>query len=58
MGKYQQVIANSETFLKEDKVLNFTDNLEIKMTQDKGRGIFASEDLRKGDLIVVERAIA
>ena len=28
------------------------------MTKDKGRGIFASKDLGKGELIVVEKAIA
>ena len=58
MGNYQKVKAKSEIYLKEDKILNFTDNLEIKMTKDRGMGIFAREHLWKGDLIVVERAVA
>ena len=28
------------------------------MTKDKGRGVFASRDLRKGELLVVEKAVA
>jgi len=28
------------------------------MAKDKGRGIFASRDLCKGDLLVVEKAVA
>ena len=28
------------------------------MTEDMGRGVFATEDLKKGDLIAVEKAIA
>jgi len=28
------------------------------MTENKGRGVFATENLMKGDFIVVEKAIA
>jgi len=34
------------------------DGVEIKMTPDKGRGVFASKPLNRGDLIAVEKAIA
>jgi len=27
------------------------------MTEDKGRGIFASKDFKRGELIVVEKAV-
>ena len=39
-------------------VLNFIQGLEIKMTEDMGRGIFAAKDLRRGELLVVEKSIA
>jgi len=28
------------------------------MTQDKGRGVFAAKSFKKGELIVVEKAVA
>ena len=28
------------------------------MTENKGRGVFASKDLKRGDLLVVEKLIA
>jgi len=28
------------------------------MTSDKGRGVFASKDLKRGELLVVEKSIA
>ena len=39
-------------------IVNRIEGIEIKMTKDKGRGVFASRDLKKGDLLVVERAVA
>ena len=46
-------------FLKEDKIINYIhDALDIKMTKEKGRGIFATEFIMKGTLLIVERAIA
>ena len=56
-GDYYQVIADVESFLKQDKILNYLDGVEIKMTPDKGRGVFASKDLKRGELIIVEKAI-
>jgi len=32
--------------------------LEIKMTKDKGRGIFCTKDFKKHDLLVVEKPLA
>jgi hypothetical protein len=44
--------------MSEAKVLNYIKGLEIKMTDDgKGRGVFASRDLKRGDLLVVEKAL-
>ena len=33
-------------------------NLEIRMTKDKGRGVFAIKPIKKGDLIFTEKPIA
>ena len=52
------MIADVQSFLKQDKILNYLDGVEIKMTSGKGRGVFASKDLKRGELIVVEKAIA
>ena len=47
-----------EEFTTQNKVLNYVFGLDIKLTKDKGRGIFAARDLCKGDLLVVEKAVA
>jgi len=44
--------------LENDKILNFIQGVKLKMTKDKGRGVFASKDLKRGDLLVVEKSIA
>ena len=44
--------------MDEGKIINFIQGVEIKMTKDRGRGVFASKPLKKGDLLVVEKAIA
>ena len=41
-----------------NKILNFIKNIEIQINKDKGRGIFATADIKEGDLIIVEKAIA
>ena len=38
--------------------MNYLYGVEIKMTPDKGRGVFASRPLKKGELLVVENAVA
>jgi hypothetical protein len=51
-------------YLEQDKVLNYVYGgsngygLEIKMTDCKGRGVFATEPLKKGQLLIVEKALA
>jgi hypothetical protein len=39
-------------------VLNYANKIQIKNSNTKGRGMFAKEDIQKGDLIIVERASA
>jgi hypothetical protein len=34
--------------VEEGHILNFIQGVEIKMTKDMGRGVFASQDLKKG----------
>ena len=43
---------------KYTKILNYVEGIEIKMTKDRGRGVFATKFLKKNTLIVVEKAIA
>ena len=38
-------------------MLNYVHGLEIKMTKDKGRGLFAAIDIQEGQLILVEKAL-
>ena len=49
---------NSKKFLKDDKILNFISGCEVKLTNDnRGRGVFATRDFKKGELIIVDKAI-
>ena len=42
-----------------DEIQNFAADIEIKMTTDgRGRGVFATKDFKKGELIMVDKAIA
>ena len=52
------MISDQKKFIEEGKIVNFIQGVEIKRTKDKGRGVFASKSLKKGDLLVVEKAIA
>ena len=38
--------------------MNFIQGVEIKLTKERGRGVFAAKSLKKGELIIVENAIA
>jgi hypothetical protein len=39
-------------------IINHMNRIEIKMTNDgRGRGIFATQDIKKGDLLIVEKAL-
>ena len=33
-------------------------SLELKLTQNNGRGVFAINDIKKGELIIADKAIA
>ena len=57
-GDYYQTIADQKGFVNDSKILNYYNGVEIKMTKDKGRGVFATMDHDKGSLIVVEKAVA
>ena len=59
-GEYDTVLRNAPKYLKQDKILNYVveDGLVIKQTPSMGRGVFANKDIKKGELIVVEKAIA
>ena len=52
------MIKEKEAFLKSDKILNYIQGVEIKISEGKGRGVFACKDLKRGELIVVEKAVA
>ena len=43
---------------QQNSILNYMNNLEIKMTEHKGRGVFVSKNIIKGELLIVERALA
>ena len=57
------------SLIKEEQIKNWIDDgLEIRftlgkgiyylVTNDKGRGLFATKDFKKGDLLLVEKALA
>ena len=43
--------------MRENLVLNHIDGIKIRMTE-KGRGLFDRRDICKGELILVEKALA
>ena len=38
--------------------MNYVHGIEIKMTENAGRGIFAAKNLKRGELLIVEKAIS
>ena len=55
-GEYNS--EHNDTY-RYDQLHNYANGIEIKMTQDgRGRGVFATKDFKKGDLIIVDKAIA
>ena len=49
---------NSKKFLQDDKILNFITGCEVKLTGDhRGRGVFTTREFKKGELIIVDKAI-
>lgn len=61
-GNYDRLRKNfkmAQTLFKQGKVINYIcPKIYVKMTQEKGRGFFAQELLKQGDLLVVEKALA
>ena len=59
MGLYQcsiQLELNNK--FKNSMFFNYIHpNLEIKMTKNKGRGVFATWDIKKESIIIIERPI-
>ena len=52
------MIKNQKQYLAQGKVINNLDAaIEIKMTKDKGRGVFSTKFMKKGHLISVEKAL-
>ena len=51
-------MAHCPLYEKTGHIANYINGLEIKMTKDKGRGVFATRDLKEGELIIVETPIA
>jgi hypothetical protein len=44
--------------LKRANVINFIQGAKIQISEERGRGVFASRSLKYGELIVVEKAVA
>jgi len=55
-GLYARVIKNAQKYNDENRILNYVNGVQIKMTEDRGRGVFATRFLKKGTLIAVETA--
>ena len=56
-GDYNEVVMNVSEFLEHDKIFNFVNGIEIKMSEGKGRGLFTTKKISKGTLLIVERAV-
>ena len=52
------MVENLTDYFENSKILNHVNGIEIKMTEGRGRGIFAAKPLHKGDILVVEKALA
>ena len=58
-GDFSQFL-NSKDYgrLHHENFINFVQSLEIKISKGKGRGLFATRNIYKGDLLIAEKAIA
>ena len=52
------MIKDANNPKKSSHILNYVNGVEIKMTQNMGRGLFATKPLKRGDLIIVEKSLA
>ena len=41
-----------------EHLLNYANGVQVKLSKERGRGIFAEKDIKKGELIIVEKPIA
>jgi hypothetical protein len=58
-GNYSRFMVTREEFEKEGKTIhNYEAGILVKMTADKGRGLFANKSFKRGTLIAIDRAIA
>ena len=44
-------------YLSENMILNYLGDVEIRMSENKGRGLFASKLIEQGQLILVEKSL-
>ena len=57
-GDYKGFLKKPDLYLHHSILLNYAWGIEIKATELKGRGLFATEHLKRGDLLFVEKAVA
>lgn len=58
-GVFDQFNQDPQKFIKGNNFANFLNpNVELRMTEGKGRGVFAKNRIKNRDLISAERAIA
>ena len=53
-GDYREVLKDYEKFSQKGRILNYVYGIDIKISEGRGRGIFATKDIKSGELIVVE----
>ena len=60
-GKYEFIIDNYSglnQYQKSKNLLNYIhDALEIKITKNMGRGVFATREIYKNELVIIEKPI-
>ena len=57
-GNYSRFMVTRQSFFDAGKVVNHQAGLLVKMTKDKGRGLFANKAFKRGTLIAIDKAIA
>jgi len=59
-GNYMMFLKNPSSYIVNfnNLILNYVGPIEIKMSKDKGRGLFAKQDIKQGALLIVEQAVS
>ena len=58
-GEYQSTVDAIESLTYNGNILNYINpSLEIVRSEGKGRGIFSTDNIKKGDILLVEKAVA